>query len=123
MAKLGSCQDEDFCCVNDEVCLTLEVPTSEDTAPEVIIPVWTNTSNLLVNGTILVENKGTATDFEGITVELIINGDDNDTGEFFVAPGESKAFTVNDLGSIAIEGETGQGLTVVDVAFTINYKF
>ncbi|MCZ2259928.1 S-Ena type endospore appendage [Sporosarcina sp. G11-34] len=130
MGKLGMCH-EDFCCVNEELCVKLVIPGHkrshgheeshghEGCKNEFVASVWTNKSHLCINGTILVTNKGTCDNDQGITVELIVNGKE----KFNVKPGETKAFTFQNLQSIVIREKSGVGQTNVDVSFTLNYKF
>ncbi len=126
MAKLGNCKDdmfqEDSCCVNDEVCLTVELGDLVEDEPFVF---WTNTSNLAINGTVVVNNIELGDD-EGTTVELIVNGAaDLDNPAFIIEPGDTKSFTIQNLQSLALEAESvsGDGENTAKVSFSLNYKF
>ena len=121
MAKLGNCK-EDLCCVNDEVCLTVELGDLVEDVPFVF---WTNTSGLAINGTVVVTNNE-LTDDEGTTVELLVNGAaDLDDPAFIIEPGDSKSFTIQNLRSLALEAESvsGDGENTAKVSFSLNCKF
>lgn len=112
MAQLGSCSGSGS--VNDAVCTNLTV-VDDATA----IPVWDNTTNFMVNGTILLENNGLTDSWDA---ELIVNGDT--TPVLTVLAGESSSITVNNLMSIDVLGAgTGTVDTPVKVSFSLNYTF
>ena len=112
MAKLGCCSNSGS--VNDAVCTTVAIV--DDTA---LISIWENTTNFMINGTILVENMGLTNAWDAA---LLING--VVTPVLTVPPGESNSITVNNLTSIDIQGSgTGTVSTGVKVSFSLNYNF
>ena len=112
LAKLGCCSNSGS--VNDAVCTTVAI-TDATTA----IPIWENTTNFMINGTILVENLGLTNAWDA---GLLING--VATPILTVPPGESASITVNNLTSIEIQGSgTGTVSTAVKVSFSLNYNF
>ncbi len=100
LAQIGNCCTEQLCCVNDAVCCTIILDDTGGTA----LPIWDDATTFVINGTIMVENNGTA------------------VGGFVVAPGECRSITMNDINSIAIVG-AGTGTSSVKISFSINYKF
>ncbi len=101
--------------VNDAVCTTITV-TDATTA----IPIWENTTNFLINGTILVENNGVLNAWDAA---LVINGADV-ADAIVVAPGESNSITMNNLTSIEVVGAgTGTAATPIKISFSLNYNF
>lgn len=112
MANLGCCSSSGS--VNDAVCTTVAV--ADDTT---LITVWENTTNYMINGTILVENNGITNAWDA---GLVING--VTPAALTVAPGESSSITVNNLTSIEVQGSgTGTASTPVKVSFSLNYNF
>jgi hypothetical protein len=112
LAKLGCCSSSGS--VNDAVCTTVGV---EDATT--LIPVWENTTNFMINGTILVENNGLTNAWDA---GIIING--AVAPAITAAPGESHSITVNNLTSIEVQGSgTGSVFTPVKVSFSLNYNF
>ncbi|WP_397536806.1 S-Ena type endospore appendage [Rummeliibacillus pycnus] len=120
MAKLGNCNME-FCCVNDEVCLTVELGDLVENVPFVF---WTNNTEFRVNGTVVVKNNELGDD-EGTTVELVVNGIDSDDPAFIIEPGDTKSFTLDNIQSLALEAESvsGNGENTASISFSLNYKF
>lgn len=120
MAKLGNCNME-ACCVSDEVCLTVELGDLVEDAPFIF---WINTTDFRVNGTVVVKNNELGDD-EGTTVELVVNGNDTDDMAFFIEPGDTKSFTLDNIQSLALEFEssTGNRENTASVSFSLNYKF
>ncbi|MBG9537568.1 hypothetical protein ABE42_30525 [Bacillus thuringiensis] len=100
--------------VNDTVCNNIVL---EDTAGVPIL-IWDNNTNMIINGTILVQNNGIIG--VGATATLIVNG--TPVGGFIVGPGESHSITINDINSIGIVG-AGTNSSNIKVSFSINYKF
>lgn len=115
MAQLGCCSSSGS--ANDSVCTTVSI--GDDTTP---IPVWQNTTNFIINGTVLVENMGLTDAWE---VDLFINGAATPaTPVLTVLPGESKSISVNNLKSIDVQGAgAGTAATPVKVSFSLNYSF
>lgn len=115
MAKLGCCSSTGS--ANDAVCTTVTV--LDDTTP---ISIWTNTTNFIMNGTVLIENQGLT---DAWTVDLFINGStDPATPALTILPGESQSISVNNLLSIEVQGVAGgTTATPVKVSFSINYNF
>lgn len=112
MAKLGCCEGSGS--VNDAVCSSISIVSEEDP-----ISIWTNETSFMINGTILVENKGLT---GAPTAELLING--STTSSLDVEPGESKAITLDNLMSIGVQGSTGgTGTSPVKVSYSLNYTF
>lgn len=83
LAKLGCCSNSSS--VNDAVCTTVAV--TDATTP---ILIWENTTNFMINGTILIENLGITNAWDA---GLLING--VVTPVLTVPPGESHSITVN----------------------------
>ena len=115
MAQLGCCSSSGS--ANDAVCTTVSVV--DDETP---ISIWTNTTNFIMNGTVLVENQGV---IDAWTVDIFINGSATPaTPALTILPGESKSISVNNLMSIEVQGETGgTTATPVKVSFSLNYSF
>ena len=118
MAKLGNCCEE-TCCVNDAVCCDV-VLTQGSTVTQ---PIWTDNTNYVINGTVVVENNGPT---NGPSADIIINGT-TVTPPSPIAPGQCRSFTVNDLNSVALLATAGSGTagttSSVKVSFSLNYKF
>ena len=129
MAKLGDCNMKNGngngngkCCVNDQVCLTVELGDLVDEQP---FEFWNNSSGISVNGTVVVKNNELDDDI-GTPVELIVNGADPDSVTFTIEPGDTKSFTLSNLLSLALEAEGGTGdnpETTAQISFSLNYKF
>lgn len=122
MSKLGNCSmsmDDDSCCVDDQVCLTVELGDLVEDEPFVF---WENLTDFRVNGTIVVKNNELDDD-EGTTVELQINGVDNEA--IIIEPGDTKSVTADNLMSLALEAESASGNpeNTADVSFSLHYKF
>lgn len=101
--------------VNDAVCTTVTI-TDATTA----IPIWVNTTNFLINGTILIENNGVLNAWDAA---LVINGEDVEDA-IVVAPGESNSITMNNLTSIEVVGAgAGTAPTPIKISFSLNYNF
>ena len=110
------------CCVNDQVCLTVELGDLVDEQP---FEFWNNSSGISVNGTVVVKNNELDDDI-GTPVELIVNGADPDSVTFTIDPGDTKSFTLSNLLSLALEAEGGTGdnpETTAQISFSLNYKF
>lgn len=113
MAQLGCCSSSGS--VNDAVCATVAVADATT-----LIPIWENTTNFMINGTVLVENNGVTNAWDA---GIIINGVVA-TPAITAAPGESHSITVNNLTSIEVQGSgTGTANTPVKVSFSLNYNF
>lgn len=110
MPGLGKCGGSTTCCVNETVCC--EYALSADKVQS----VWTNETNFLINGTIVVENNG---DIGTPAVILQVDG----TTVITVEPDECKSVTVSNMNSIEIAGLGGIGTTTIRVSFSLNYRF
>ncbi|ELK48221.1 DUF3992 domain-containing protein [Halobacillus sp. ACCC02827] len=115
MALLGGCSDMSVSSVNDAVCFTI---TLEDTTAGTPVEVWEDSTGFAINGTIMIENNGITE--TSPTASLLVN--DTEVTGFTVAPGESRAITLDNLNSIGISG-AGTGSSAVKVSFSLNYKF
>lgn len=115
MAQLGQCSNDQLVGVNDAVCFTIDLGDTAGVAE----PIWDDATDFVINGTIMVENNGIV----GIapTAALDING--TPVGGFVVAPGEARAITQDNIGSIGLIGAGGTGTASVKVSFSINYKY
>ncbi|MEW4320419.1 DUF3992 domain-containing protein [Bacillus thuringiensis] len=116
MAQLGNCCEQQ-CCVNDAVCCDVLLAQGST----VTQTVWTNNTTAVINGTIMVENNGSAT---SPSANLVINGTPL-TPPSPILPGECRAITVDNLSSVGLSATGGTvGTTAtVKVSFSLNYKF
>ncbi|KGR76276.1 DUF3992 domain-containing protein [Ureibacillus sinduriensis] len=114
MAQLGGCNGEQLVGVNDAICFTVLLDDTGATP----LPIWSDATTYIINGTIMVENNGVVG--ASPTAALTVNGTAVDG--FVVAPGEARSITMNDINSIALTG-TGAGTANVKVSFSLNYKF
>lgn len=114
MAQLGSCSNDQLVGVNDAVCFTVVLDDTGATP----LPLWSDTTTYIINGTIMVENNGIVG--ASPTAALTVNGTAVDG--FVVGPGEARSITINDINSIGLTG-TGTGTANVKVSFSLNYKF
>ncbi len=121
LGKLGNC-NMDTCCVNEEVCLTVELGDLEVEGSAFVF--WTNTTEFRINGTVVVKNNELGDD-EGTTIELIVNGIDTDDPAFIIQPGDTKSFTLDNIQSLALEAEaaTANNENTASISFSLNYRF
>jgi hypothetical protein len=119
LAQLGNCCEQ-TCCVNDSVCCNVQL-TATDVTPPPIDVIWTDATSFIINGTVVIENKGPA---GGPSAELLVNGGTL-SPPLIVAPGECMSRTFQDLNSIALAPSGGTLGTTSDVkiSFSLNYKF